>query len=120
MTCCIALKHGNDIYIAGDSSAECGAWSSPTQDTKVFRCGPAVIAFAGSFAVGQAIKYSFVWPEDRDGTDLPRFIFDSVLPGIRAHCDECEEPWESTDLIIAVSGRMFFVQNLSCLLEPAS
>jgi ATP-dependent protease HslVU (ClpYQ) peptidase subunit len=63
MTCIVGLKHGEDIWIGGDSAGIVGHWLSIRADEKVFQNGQFLIGFTSSFRMGQILRYSFQHPD---------------------------------------------------------
>ena len=65
MTCIIGYvdKKTKDIYIGADSSAVMGDEIFKRSDEKVFINGPMIFGFAGSFRMGQLLRYSFEIPK---------------------------------------------------------
>jgi ATP-dependent protease HslVU (ClpYQ) peptidase subunit len=61
MTCVIGYvdKKTKDIFIGADSSAALGDEIFKRSDEKVFVSGPMIFGFAGSFRMGQILRYSF-------------------------------------------------------------
>jgi len=67
MTCIIGLVHNDKVYIGGDSAGISGSNLTIRADPKVFRNGPFLIGFAGSFRVGQLLHYALKAPIHPDG-----------------------------------------------------
>jgi ATP-dependent protease HslVU (ClpYQ) peptidase subunit len=65
MTCIIGYidRKSKDIYIGADSSAVLGDQIFKRSDEKVFINGPMIFGFAGSFRMGQILRYSFEIPK---------------------------------------------------------
>jgi len=65
MTCIVALSEGEELVMGADSGAshlpdyEMYTVSMP----KVFRAGPWLVGFSGSYRLGQILKFSMPWPE---------------------------------------------------------
>ncbi len=67
MTCIVALKEKNKIYIGGDSAAVAGLSVNVRSDTKVFKNGKFLIGYAGSFRMGQIMRFHFKPPVHKRG-----------------------------------------------------
>jgi len=65
MTCVVALTEGDRLVMGADSGAshlpeyEMYTVSMP----KVFRAGPWLVGFSGSYRLGQILKFNMPWPE---------------------------------------------------------
>ena len=65
MTCIAGVAANGKVCIGGDSAGIAG-WSLQTRaDEKVFRNGPFVMGFCGSFRMGQLLRFKFK-PPDHD------------------------------------------------------
>ena len=64
MTCIVALKDGNKVYLGGDGAASEEKTGLILQriDPKVFRVGQFGIGFVDSFRMGQILQYSWTPP----------------------------------------------------------
>ena len=67
MTCIVAIKDKKKIYIGGDSAAVAGLSINVRTDSKVFKNGKFLIGFAGSFRLGQIMRFHFKPPKHEDG-----------------------------------------------------
>lgn len=76
MTCIVAIKEGNKIYMGADSAASGGDFSQRTRnDPKIYVVGGYMFGFTSSFRMGQLLGHSFI-PPDRD----PRVSLDKFMP----------------------------------------
>jgi ATP-dependent protease HslVU (ClpYQ) peptidase subunit len=71
MTCIVAVKDKNKIWMGGDSAAcdEVGNSIIVRKHPKVFQNGKFLIGFSGSFRVGQILQYHFVPPKNKSNSD---------------------------------------------------
>lgn len=69
MTCIVAIKKDNYIYMGGDSAAtDMNSGSiSIRSHPKIFINKSCIIGFSGSFRIGQLLEYSFVPPAHPTG-----------------------------------------------------
>lgn len=67
MTCIVAVKSKGKIYIGGDSASVDGYSVNVRVDQKVFRNGDFLIGFAGSFRMGQIMRFHFNPPKHPAG-----------------------------------------------------
>ena len=63
MTCIVAIKHDNEIWMGGDSAAFRDDERTNRADEKVFKNGDFLLGYSGSFRVGQLIRYAFNPPK---------------------------------------------------------
>lgn len=62
MTCIIGYVDEGVVYIGGDSASVSGLDMMVREDSKVFRKGKMIFGFAGSFRMGQLLRYSLKIP----------------------------------------------------------
>lgn len=68
MTCIIGLETEDGVWIGADSAGTDGYGSQTLRaDTKVFRNGPMIFGFCGSFRMGQLLRYQFDVPRHEEG-----------------------------------------------------
>ena len=67
MTCIVGIKEKNKVYIGGDSAAVADLSVSVRTDTKVFKNGKFLIGYAGSFRLGQIMRFHFKPPKHEKG-----------------------------------------------------
>lgn len=82
MTCIVGVKDNGRVLIGGDSAGVNG-WSLTVRaDRKVFRNGPYIFGFAGSFRMGNLLRYALVPPEPSDW-DVYRFMSTTFVDAVR-------------------------------------
>lgn len=69
MTCIVSLKQNDKIYIGGDTAAVSGLSVNVRLDVKVFRNKKMLIGYAGSFRLGQIMRFAFNPPAHPKGKD---------------------------------------------------
>ena len=74
MTCVVGLEDKGNIYIGADSAGSAGTNLSIRADEKVFMNGPFIIGFAGSFRMGQLLRYKFDPPKQSVKTDDMKYM----------------------------------------------
>jgi 20S proteasome alpha/beta subunit len=82
MTCIVGVAAKGRVWIGGDSAGSDGWAVSVRSDTKVFRNGPYVMGFTGSFRMGQLLRYTLIPPEP-DGWDVDRFMATTFVDAVR-------------------------------------
>jgi ATP-dependent protease HslVU (ClpYQ) peptidase subunit len=58
VTCIVGVQHEGKVWIGGDSAGVAGMGIQTRADVKVFRRGPYAMGFAGSFRMGQLLRYN--------------------------------------------------------------
>lgn len=115
MTCIVAVTHNNHVYMAGDSAGVAGLALTVRADAKVYRNGPYVMGFCGSFRMGQLLRYSFTPPEPTD--DLDRFMVTTFIDAVRAclkaggYARRDSEVETGGNFLVGVNGHLFEVQS---------
>lgn len=70
MTCIAGIEHGGRVWIGGDSAGVAGWDLTVRSDAKVFTKGPMIFGFAGSFRVGQLLRYKLAIPANHLDDDM--------------------------------------------------
>lgn len=71
------------VWMGGDSAGTTASWKSCVRaDSKVFRIGEFVFGFAGSFRMGQLIRY-FTPPPLKEGQDVYAYLVTAFIPAVR-------------------------------------
>lgn len=88
MTCIVGLEQDGVVYIGGDS-AGVSEWSLEIcgrADQKVFitDTGEFIMGFAGSFRVGQLLRYALVTPEQSPRKDDMAYMVTDFIDAVRA------------------------------------
>lgn len=84
MTCIVGLVEKDTVYIGGDSAGIDDTYGiSVRADEKVFRRGDFVFGFAGSFRMGQLLRYSLVVPRWNGRGTLMRFMVNDFVGAVR-------------------------------------
>lgn len=78
MTVIVGVEHRGQVWIGGDSASIAGETITARADEKVFRNGPYLLGFAGSFRVGQIIRYAFSPPGQVFDDDMQHLCVDFV------------------------------------------
>jgi ATP-dependent protease HslVU (ClpYQ) peptidase subunit len=115
MTCIAGLVQNGNVYIGGDSAGLDGYDLTIRADEKVFSIGPFIMGFAGSFRIGQLLRYSFT-PPPPTRKDLPRYMATKFVNAVRQCLKDGgvarrEHEVEEIDggFLVGVYGRLFFI-----------
>lgn len=82
MTCIVGVQHQGRVFIGGDSAGVAGYSISVRSDVKVFRNGPYVMGFCGSFRMGQLLHHAFDAPKPA-AKRLDRFMVTTFVDEAR-------------------------------------
>ena len=84
MTCIVGLKYENSVFIGGDSAGIDSDFSCTIRaDTKVFKSGPFIMGFAGSFRIGQLLRFSLNPPEQLPSQTDYEYMVTSFINAVR-------------------------------------
>lgn len=101
MTCIVAVKDGNCVVMGSDSASidndyiETGqtkSWSLHLDDEEY------LIGFAGNFAEGDFIRYSFEWPEKKKWQSIHTWLVKDVQPLLQKKIKERFEDRKCVDI----------------------
>jgi ATP-dependent protease HslVU (ClpYQ) peptidase subunit len=84
MTCVIGLVQRKRIYIGADSAAVGNRFIRTTNLPKVFRKGPFLIGYCGSFRMGQVLEYCLEVPAQRKDEPVTSFLVNGFIEGVRS------------------------------------
>jgi ATP-dependent protease HslVU (ClpYQ) peptidase subunit len=79
MTCIVAVRKENTIILGGDSAASGNNRIVSRKDKKVFKRRGIAFGFAGSFRIGQLIKYSLKIPKRPNHMYNEEYVFNCLI-----------------------------------------
>ena len=118
MTCIAGVVHRGRVYIGGDSAGVCGYDLTVRRDGEVFRNGPFVLGFTGSFRMGQLLAHAFrPSPVPKKRGALERYMVVDFVDALRATLKE--RGWARKEseqevgghFLVGVAGRLFHVES---------
>ncbi len=125
MTCIAGVLAGNRTYIGGDSAGTAGDDLIIRADQKVFRNGEFLIGFAGSFRMGQLLRFAFVPPKHPKRQDTYRYMVTTFVDAVRdclkkGGLAQKEHDVEEVEgiLLVGYRGRLFIVDCDYSVAEP--
>ena len=81
MTCIVATKHNNKIYMGGDSLGSDSSFSKTVRlDEKVFISGEMLLGFTSSFRMGQILQYVMEAPERPEDISDMKYLVAYWIP----------------------------------------
>lgn len=119
MTCIVGVEHEGSVYIGGDSAAidECMGICL-CADEKVFITdgGDLAIGYAGSFRIGQLMRYAFVVPDQPSKKDDMAYMVTDFVDAVRAvqrdkgaMTKENELEVHDAELVVGYNGKLYVV-----------
>ncbi|MCL4465378.1 MAG: hypothetical protein M1389_05005 [Chloroflexi bacterium] len=83
MTCVVALAKQGQVYVGADSAGVSGLELEARADEKVFNLGPFLIGFAGSYRLGQLLRYAFAPPSHPEGVPNDLYMVTMFVNEVR-------------------------------------
>src|SRR5687767_7191450 len=87
MTCVIALRDGDEIYMGADSAGVSGTSLQIRKDPKIYRVratpGEMLVGYTTSFRMGQILGYSLTPPIYDPATPLERYMVTTFIDAVR-------------------------------------
>ncbi|MER9768912.1 hypothetical protein NKJ09_22940 [Mesorhizobium sp. M0189] len=113
MTCIVGLVDNGKVYIGADSAATTGDSIEVRANRKVFRNGPYVIGFTGSYRVGQMLEYMEMPKPTRK--DVMADLVLNVVNKLKEISGK-----DIDELLIGHGGRLFKISSDYSVAEYAS
>lgn len=118
MTCIVGIEHDGKVYLGGDSIAIQDYQACAITDSKVFVVGELAFGFAGSFRVGQLIRYGFKAPVHAKGKSDMEYLVLDVIDAIRVLLKdkgsikkENEEEETRTQFLVGYRGHLYYIDS---------
>lgn len=83
MTCIVGVPVEGGVIIGGDSASVGGMFLELSANEKVFRRGPFVMGFCGSFRMGQLLRYKFKTPKHIKGVEDVEYMTTAFIDAVR-------------------------------------
>lgn len=118
MTCIVGVAENGDVIIGGDSMGSDGYTKQVRLDQKVFRRGPFVIGFCGSFRMGQVLHYQLRVPDHPRDMDDYEYMVTLFVNAVR----EClmtagvgkkneDNTEEGGTFLVGYKGKLYVVEG---------
>lgn len=117
MTCVIGLVHRKRIYMGADSAASGNRFMRTTNLPKVFRKGPCLIGYCGSFRMGQVLEHCLTVPERHEDETADTFMVTRFIAEVRSAfktqgVSSIEQNKEKGgQFLVGYGGRLFSVNS---------
>ena len=79
MTCIVAIKKEYSVLLGGDSAASGNNRKVSRLDKKIFKLGDIIFGFAGSFRIGQLIKYQLKIPNKIENINNEEYVINYLI-----------------------------------------
>lgn len=83
MTCIVGVVEDGHVILGGDSMGSDGFTKQTRVDPKVFRRGPFVIGFCGSFRMGQVLRFKLRIPDHPRDMDDYEYMVTAFVDSVR-------------------------------------
>lgn len=118
MTCVVGIAHHGRVILGSDSSIvgddhDIGACA----DSKVFKRDGVGFGFAGEFTAYDLLRYHVEIPEFCAPAE--RWLRRELVPQVRKAATENDVDWSKSHALVAVDGRLFFLEDNFSVIEPA-
>jgi ATP-dependent protease HslVU (ClpYQ) peptidase subunit len=119
MTCIVGCEDDGKVYLGGDSIAISDDYQACViTDAKVFIVGEIAFGFAGSFRVGQLIRYGLQIPAHAKGKSDMEYLVIDVIDAIRALLTdkgamkkENEEEEHPAEFLAGYRGHLYYIDS---------
>lgn len=117
MTCIVGLVEGDEVWIGGDSSGVSGWDMSIRADQKVWEKPAFAFGFAGSFRMGQLLRYSLNIPRRHPDDDLYEFMVKDFVDAVRdclkhgGWATKESEQERGGQFLVGHAGRLFRIEG---------
>lgn len=117
MTCIVGIEHEGGVTIAADSAGTNGWSISSRADAKLFRVGPYLFGFCGSFRMGQLLHYSLDAPLLPDDDDIERHMATKFVDTVRCclqlggYAKSKNDVESGGTFLVAAAGHLFCIQD---------
>ena len=122
MTCIVGLQHEGKVWVGGDSAGVAGYSIQTRVDEKVFKRAPYVMGFAGSFRMGQLLRYNTVLSiptaDEVPAKDLDAFMVSIFVEEVRKVLRKGGHTWVENNseaigglFLVGVRGVLYAVDS---------
>ena len=118
MTCVVGLVHDGKVYLGADSAGVNGYSVTVRADEKVFTNGAFTIGFAGSFRLGQLLRYSLKPPARSPCDDVREYMATRFVDAVREclknggyACRENDQEVVGGEFLVGHAGQLLHVDS---------
>lgn len=118
MTCVVAMIKKGTVYMGADSAASNGWETRIRKDKKVFKNGPMIFGFCGSFRIGQLLQHKLAIPNHAVDKDVYQYMVQDFIEAVRAclkeggaaQTDKETHTMDFSNFMVGYRGRLFYIQ----------
>jgi ATP-dependent protease HslVU (ClpYQ) peptidase subunit len=117
VTCIVAIKDGGKVHMGCDSIGTDGWRKQARTRPKLFKKGPLLIGYCGSFRMADLLEFNLDVPKLLPDEDLPTWMVKELVPAVRTNFKEGgyatkhDDAERGGDFLIAVRGRLFCIES---------
>lgn len=121
MTCIVGITNKTRVWLGADSAASDDSGSIETRkDPKIFKKGDFLIGYAGSFRIGQLLRYKFTPPKKGRGrVDIYQYMVSEWMDALRKvvkdagaiKVEDNLEEMTGCSIMVAYKGRLFIIDE---------
>jgi ATP-dependent protease HslVU (ClpYQ) peptidase subunit len=117
MTCIVAIKDGDSVFMGADSAGVSGYFIQSRTDPKIYKVGEFMFGFTSSFRMGQLLGHAFNEPEHDDGVTVEKFMATTFIDAVRTclknggYAKKDNEVEIGGNFLVAYKGRLFNVDS---------
>jgi len=119
MTCIVGLVHDGTVYMGADSAAVQGWTTRPSQTAKMFRVGAFLIAYCGSYRMGQILQYHLTVRSQEVTESDEQYVVVGLVEAVREclktygfiKIDSNNEQLPDASFLVGYHGRLYSIGN---------
>jgi ATP-dependent protease HslVU (ClpYQ) peptidase subunit len=117
LTCIVALRNKDRIYMGADSAGVGGYSRSNRMDPKIYRVGAMLIGFTTSFRMGQLLGYSLALPHHHADVGVEKYMATAFITAVRdclkggGWAEKEKEQERGGTFLVAYKERIFEVES---------
>ncbi len=124
MTCIVSIEDGPRVWMGADSLGSAGYSKTVRRDPKIFRRGPYLIGFSGSFRLGQLLRWKLSTEGPPSRATLAEFMSTTFVDNIWLMMKDGALPFSRGgelpgSFCVGLHGRLFVVEDDMQIGEPA-
>jgi len=114
MTCVVGLEHHGRVFMGGDRCSSNDVTKTKTAKPKIFKKGPFLIGFSGSFRYADIIQYNVEFPKKSKKMSEEEYLFTVIVEQIRETLSDkgmnLDEDKFTDNALIAYKGKLYELQ----------
>lgn len=111
MTCIVGVEYGGKVWIGADSSGVSNDHINIRADRKVFVNNGYIFGFAGSFRIGQILRYNFKPPVYTKDKDIEEFMVVDFIRDLKIVLEEHNKDHMKPYFLTGYMGNLFTIHE---------